>query len=331
MIFRWITVVAMMILVARVAGDTEREAVPGAVGRGFVESLLRESAVSPVPKGKEEWEGMKSRWMQRLREECFKGWPERASGAEVKKLFSVEKYGIALRALEFVSMGRPLVLYIAHKPGIKDPALVVLNLVDSKGWTDFLATMKPGFEKELGDQKLPEANPGSFKQHQGMFESFDWVMAYVAPTGVGPTQLGPERSGQRNLRFQASGHTIDSVRVWDARRAIQTLRSGGGMRGVPLWLQGSGRMAGVLTYASLFEPEITRLDLHNPPRSHKNGPFLFNILDIMDLPQAVAVALERSKVVIYQEGKGGWEYPAKVVRVLGWEKSLQLRASHIEE
>ena len=322
---------AMMILVTRVDGDTEREAVPGTAGREFVEPLLLERAASPIPQGEEEWKGLKSRWMQRIREECFKSWPEEASRAEAKELFSVENGGIALRALEFVSMGRRLILYIAHKPGIKDPDLVVLNLVDSEGWADFLATMKPGFEKELGDQKLPEADPKSFKQHQGMFESFDWVMAYAAPAGVGPTQLGPERTGKRNLRLQAAGHTIDSVRVWDARRAIQTLRSVGGMAGVPLWLQGTGRMAGVLTYASLFEPEITRLDLHNPPRSHKNGPFLFNILHIMDLPQAVAVALERSKVVIYQEGKDGWEYPAKVVRALGWEKDLQLRASQVDE
>ena len=82
----------------------------------------------------------------------------------------------------------------------------------------------------------------------------------------------------------------------------------------------------MLTYASLFEPEITRLDLHNLPLSHSDGPFFYGILQIMDVPQAVAIALERSKVVIYQKGKKGWEYPSLVAQRLSWETKLQLRS-----
>lgn len=82
----------------------------------------------------------------------------------------------------------------------------------------------------------------------------------------------------------------------------------------------------MLTYASLFEPEITRLDLHNLPLSHSDGPFFYSILQIMDVPQAVAIALERSKVVIYQKGKKGWEYPSLVAQKLSWETKLQLRS-----
>jgi hypothetical protein len=38
------------------------------------------------------------------------------------------------------------------------------------------------------------------------------------------------------------------------------------------------------------------------------------------------MAVERSRVVIYQDGEKGWEYPAGVVKNLGWdEKQLELR------
>jgi len=299
---------------------------PRKAGQEIVDPLLRARAESPVPDSEKEWEVLKNEWMGRIKEECFSGWPNRARADDSKEVFRVEKDGMAFRCVEYSSMGRRLPLYVAHRSGLEGPDLVVLNLLDAAAWEDFLATMRPGFEKQINRWELPEGDPKSFKQHQGMFSSFKWVMAYAPPTGVGPTQLGPEKTGKRNLRLQAAGQTIDSVRVWDARRAIQTLRSAGGMDKVSLWLQGSGRMAGVLTYASLFEPEITRLDLHNLPLSHSDGPFFYSILQIMDVPQAVAIALERSKVVIYQKGKMGWEYPSSVAQRLGWETKLQLRS-----
>ena len=50
----------------------------------------------------------------------------------------------------------------------------------------------------------------------------------------------------------------------------------------------------------------------------------------MNIPQALAVALEHSKVVVYQQGEAGWEYPVAVATALGWQKKLQLRSSRVE-
>ena len=320
-------VIFVLGLLSAVLQGEELRSAPIVFGQETMDSFLPEKSGSPIPGSEKEWEVLKNSWMERIREECFSGWPESASGDEPKEVFEAGKDAVTLRAIEYTSMGRRLTLYVAHRKGLEDPDLVVLNLLDAAGWEEFLSTMRPGFEKQLKGQKLPEGDLKSFEQHQRMFGSFKWVMAYAPPTGVGPTRLGPEKAGKRNLRLQTAGHTIDSVRVWDARRAIQSLRSSGGMEGVSLWLQGSGRMAGVLAYASLFEPEITRLDLHNPPVSHNDGPFFFNILRIMDVPQALAIALERSKVVIYQQGDKGWEYPVAVAQTLGWKTKLQIRPS----
>ena len=91
-----------------------------------------------------------------------------------------------------------------------------------------------------------------------------------------------------------------------------------------MWVQAEGRMAGVAMYASLFEPDIARLDLYDLPQSHRDGPFLLNVRRILDVPQAVAMAAERSRVVIYQPNMEGWDYPEAVAKRLGWEQNRLL-------
>jgi hypothetical protein len=70
---------------------------------------------------------------------------------------------------------------------------------------------------------------------------------------------------------------------------------------VPVTLKGQRIMAGIILYASLFEPDIAGLDLWNLPDSHRNGPIFLNVLRYMDIPQAVTMATERTEVRIFPE------------------------------
>ena len=53
------------------------------------------------------------------------------------------------------------------------------------------------------------------------------------------------------------------------------------------------------------------------------------MLKFLDLPQAAAMAAERTRVVIYDDDKSAWNYPQQVSEKLGWGKEkkngLQLR------
>jgi hypothetical protein len=153
-------------------------------------------------------------------------------------------------------------------------------------------------------------------------------MAYVAPRGVGPTawDASTRKQVQVRRRFMLLGESLDCLQVWDIRRAAQALRSVPSLNDVPLWMQGERLMAGNVLYASLFEPKITRLDLWHLPKSHQQGPYYLNVLRYLDMPQAVAMAAERSQVRIYQDGSDGWQYPAEVATKLGWgDKALLIR------
>lgn len=66
--------------------------------------------------------------------------------------------------------------------------------------------------------------------------------------------------------------------------------------------------------------------------SHVTGPDYLNVLRFLDIPQAVAMAAERSQVRVYAEDSKPWDYVAEVGKVLGWEeKQFQVRRSMEEE
>jgi hypothetical protein len=188
--------------------------------------------------------------------------------------------------------------------------------------------MRVAFEKQLDGETLPKADEDSFQQTKQMLNASAWTMAYVAPRGIGPTawDQSERKQTQHQRRFYLLGQSLDGMCVWDVRRASQTLRAVDGFADVPLWLQSQRRMAGITLYASLFDPEITRLDLHELPASHREGPFFLNVTRFLDMPQAVAMAAERSRIALYSENPDAWTYPEQVGKVLGWDaKQLQIR------
>jgi len=168
-----------------------------------------------------------------------------------------------------------------------------------------------------------------------MFTTFKWGMAYVCPRGVGATAWeGSEKAQtQRLRRFYLLGQTVDGMRVWDIRRALQSLRAIGGLGETKLWVQAHRDMAVDALYASIFEDGISRLDLHDMPVTH-NGTVkdsasaaapMLNVLKYLDLPQAAALAAQKTKLVIYAKDKAAWDWTATTLKNLGQEKQLQLR------
>lgn len=288
-----------------------------------------------VPENTSAWKTQRDAWLAGLREKVFRGWPAEkeadAKSLELREAFAAEAQGIRLAAYDFTSQHDiRLRLYVAHRAGLK-PAeleLVVLNALDQPGWTKWLASLRPAFAEQLGEEQLPAADAAEFEQTRKMFAANKWGMAWVAPRGIGPTAWDQTEKKQTHIRrrFQLLGQTLDGMRVWDVRRAAQALRAIDGFATPPLWLQGEREMAGIVLYASLFEPSIARLDLWSLPASHRNGPDLLNVQRVLDLPSTVALAAEQSKVRIYGATAREWDYPQQVADRLGWPKTqLQLR------
>ncbi|MCH7557830.1 MAG: prolyl oligopeptidase family serine peptidase [Planctomycetes bacterium] len=290
------------------------------------ESFVPKAPQPSVPQSADKWAKQRKAWMKALREKSFRGWPRRAQAGplDIERLFSVKRGGIHFSAFDFTSQSHVrLRLYLAHRAGLDKPRMVTLNVLDEQGWTEWLAAMRVGFADELSDSAtggLPEPDKNAFQRYQEMFKNNKDTLAYLAPRGIGPTawNTGERKRTQIRRRFMLLGQTIDGMRVWDVRRAIQTLRTLDLAREVPMALEGKGPMAGIVLYASLFEPDISKVDLWHLPDSHRDGPAFLNVLRYLDVPQAVAMAAERSQIRLYQEDDSGWRFPRAVAEKLGW-------------
>lgn len=297
-------------------------------------------AKTPAPATNEgDWKKQNDEWMTALKTKVFNGWPKDIAAVHPQKENSAERDGIRITAYDFESQSPyRLRLYVVHRDGLRaeDLELVALNVLDDQGWTDFCTTYHSRFGK------LIEVFPGTpddekaFESEKKMLQHFKWGMAYVCPRGIGPTEWtgSPKAQTQRLRRFYLLGQTLDGMRVWDIRRAVQTIRSIPGFEQTPLWMQAHRDMAVDAVYASLFEDNIKRLDLHDMPLTHNGtvdgdpkevGPAMLNVLKYLDIPQAAAMAAVRSRVVIYSDKKAAWDYPATIVKNLGKEKQFQIR------
>jgi dienelactone hydrolase len=281
----------------------------------------------PVPGSQAEWQELRHGWRKALVEKSFAGWPAEPGPLDVKEAFTVENEGVRFSAYDFTSQGPVrLRLYVTRPVDLSEPKLVVLGVLDEQDWKSFVAMMRCGFEEQIKgepsevQEELPEPNEALFQQLRQMQDEGNCVMGFVAPRGIGPTAWNPGKKKQTQIRrrFMLLGQTLDGMRVWDVRRAIQAVRSLGGLEPVPLVLQGERQAAGIALYASLFEPDVQRLDLRDLPRTHRDGPILLNVRRYLDVPQAVAMALERSEMVLYQPDKEGWNYPAEIAHALDW-------------
>ena len=293
------------------------------------ETFVAIASQMPLPETERELGEQRKEILQKLRAKCFRSWPQSAIDLPTKKVFASTMQGITMRAFDFTSQtGIDLRLYIAQRADLDEPELVVLNVMDPAEWQSFLATYRTAFETELRDETLPAADEEAFEQTAKMFQSFKWAMAYVAPRGIGPTAWNASKKNQVQIRrrFHLLGQSLHGMQAYDVRRAIHTLRTLQGLQKTPLWLQSHRQMAGVTLYASLFEPRIQRLDLHALPHTHRDGPFFLNIRRVLDLPETVALAAQKSQIVLYDDRKEAWNYPLQVASQVGWgQQQVQVR------
>ena len=302
------------------------------------ETFVPVAPVPSIPKDQNDWKKYRDKVRTELDENVFGAWPKKSPKAKGETFTDLSSGGIRFSVHPFVSQEPwELSLYLIHRAGLdrEDLDLVVLNVLDEKGWNDFAGTygkaFAQGFPKDL---TFPAHDSEAFDSEKRMFKNQKWAMAYVAPRGIGPTEWSGDARKRNQIlrRFYLLGETLDGMRVFDVVRSAGSLRAVQGMGKVPLWMQANSQMAVNLLYASLSIPEVARLDLHDLPESHRGGPAYLNVLRVLDLPQAVALAGERTRVVLYQPGAKYDDFPLQVAEALDLgPKAISIRKSMSED
>jgi len=87
---------------------------------------------------------------------------------------------------------------------------------------------------------------------------------------------------------------------------------------LPLTIEARRAMSGVALYAGLFVPGLVALELTALPASHEQGPDFLNVLRVLDVPQAVALAAERVRVRLRATDPAVAAYARETAYRLGW-------------
>lgn len=289
-----------------------------------------------VPESAADWAAEKALILNRIQSRSFRGWPAAGEDLNLSEDFREEKDGIAFSRWSFDSQaGVRLPFYLVQPAGNETGALdlVVVNALDDDGWAGFLATFGEGFSGAFPGVTLPDHDGKAYESEKGLHASQKWGMLYLPVRGVGPTAWTMDEKERTHIRrrFALLGQTLDAMRIWDIRRGIQALRGIEGADKPKLWIQASGVMAGNALYASVFEKDIHRLDLHDLPLSHQEGPELLNVLRFTDMPQIAAIAGEKSLLRLYGKPEE-WAYLTDFAKKMEWpEKQLQIRAPETPE
>jgi len=179
--------------------------------------------------------------------------------------------------------------------------------------------MKAGFADELGLEAAGEPDAKKFAELQKYFKDFPSRVVFFAPRGIGPNRWRqPDRKQvQIHRRFMLLGQTLDAMRVWDIRRAIQAVQKSSEL---PLWIEANGDMAVNSLYASLFETKIARMALSGVASSHFYTVDYLNVMRVLDIPQTVALAAERAALQVEGHTRERWDFARKLSQNLGWPK-----------
>ena len=320
------------------------ETIPAdALNTNIQASFVPTAKAPAIPGSSEAWNKQRDAWLAELKTKCFGGWPEDVAPPVLEKKFSVERGGVRFQAFEFDSQPNVrLRLYTLQRANLRKPERVVLGVLGQSSrlsatnavvetkppvlpeFENWLGMMKPEFTRELAEELaatavMPASDTKAFDTLRQQLKRKNAVLAWLAPRGVGLTAWSGNDTKQRHLRrrFMLLGQTLDGMRVWDIRRAAQAVRSAKEWRTTPLWLQAEGDLACDALYAALWDPGVAGLDLWRLPSSHQTGPDYLNVLRILDVPQATAMAAERTPIRLHQADAQAWEFPIRVGTVLG--------------
>jgi dienelactone hydrolase len=282
------------------------------------DSFVRVAPEPKLPSSKEAWEAMRDEWMKGLREKVFAGWPQGNPELELKQSARESDLGPDFQEYDLKSQETVTLQFgVFNRKGERARTLRIVVLDERGLKLEARAAATTGAQAMKIFESM-RSNPLRFALTESVRPGE--AMALLAPRGIGPAEWGGDMKRQTQIRrrFWLLGQSLEAMRVWDVRRAVQAAKRLPDLQDVPVTLRAEGQMSGIVVYAAIFEPTVKQLDLVDPPTSHVDGPALPNVLRVLDMPAAVTMAAEHCNVTIHTNDPAAWEYPLNVARRLGW-------------
>ena len=281
-------------------------------------------AAPAIPRDTAAWRQQSAAWLQTLREKSFAGWPDAPEPLRVLKGRERMIGGVTLTNWEYTSQGAmrlPLIVFAKGDP--RAAKTVHLHVPDEQTWSALENAFGPLDSANPTRTSAGNAAaqlPATLQALHARVERGEIALAYLPPRGIGSTAFSGNAKDQVQIRrrFMLLGQTLDGMRVWDIRRAIEAVRDSALFGRAPIHLHGDRHQAINALYASLFTDALASVELIAPPASHAAGPDYLNVLRFLDIPQAAAMAVERQPVKWTNASAEAWTWTAQTARQLKW-------------
>jgi len=282
----------------RVFHDLPEDAINATVHEVFVPKIQL-----PSPPTKKSWETLKTSLMEAFADTSFAGWPLSEEEGTVSLKEDVAWQGGRLRAWQIHSeKGVLLDLWLLQpKESGKTKSLLlrVLSPRDWEAWEDLLSS---------SSAELPA----------------ETAVAIVAVRGIGSNAWPEKKMTHIRRRYVLVGQTLDGMRVWDVRQAVQFLEALPEFEETPLSLSGEEKWGGIAAAAALFEDRVDGVQWTRPNATWREGPIFMQSARVLQPPQMVSLLLPEKSVWLQTDLPGEWQWASQTARAMGCSECLRL-------
>ncbi len=295
------------------------------------ETFVPQPEEFPIPSSAAAWHALRDEWRSALTEKVFRGWPsdDTAVPLDVQELWTAVHDDIRLTACAFTSQDPyRLTLYLLQREGPDHAAVeqVALQVCDEAEWEHLEPILAPPSAAGESESAGVAEQQQRWEALRRLLETPATLRVIAVPRGIGPTRWTADAGKRTQIerRFILLGQTLDGMRTYDVRRAIQAVQENPDWKQAALSLSGTGRSGVWALYAALFEPAVTRVSLLDLPAVHRDVVTLLNVSRFLEPPQAVALLLDRGcSVDLEQVDASAFDYPRSLSEMLPIEGVLR--------
>lgn len=302
------------------------ESIPGDSRNASIdESFVPEAEAPPVPESPEQWESLRSSWVESLEDEVFNGWPEpdEAAPLQAERVARGERDGVAVLLIEYTSQpGVRLELLTLAEPSGEEVDRVDLVVVPDELAGSVLESLKP---VALGEDPPPDSiSPSEALFHYRIIageENPGVPIGFVFTRGIGETAWPEEEETHLRRRFPLIGQTLAGMRTWDLRRAIAAIGEIPEYAEAAVTLTAARTEVPLAVFAAVFEPGVRQVRLRQVPKTLRDGPIFLNLDRVMDLDQGIGLLYPRPVTVDDETAPAAYRWASELADRLGHDRA----------
>lgn len=293
------------------------------------ESFVAKARAPKLPLTNEQWQQMRESVVKQLREKTFRGWPEDEANLHIQKIHSKEVGDYVAEEYHFTSQPHVVLRFLVIRPKDVKPELIGFDVAtsDDKRLANLFSADE---ESQLqATQFLNKVLMGISVQNDGK----RIIAVSFCPRGSGVNSFSGDEKKQTQIRrrFYLLGQTLDAMRIYDIRRGLQAARQIAEVKDIPVKVFAEEQQGVMAAYAALFDQHVSSLQIWNPPKDHRTGPYLLNVSKQIEVPLLLALIGDSTHVhlvmsddfvedELLEHPRKTWNYPLQVDGMLKRER-----------